>query len=272
MSCRFSERDTEQYYDAEDSIYRTIWDRNGSVHWGFFDENTGEDFLKASANLNRFMAGKVCIDQRSNILDLGCGNGNTSIWLSREFGSQVTGIDLSSVRVDNANAERGRLESSLAKRLTFRKCSAMDLPFSDNSFSHVWSQSTIYHVPDKIRVLMEVNRVIEEGGLFIFDDLFKPKQDISYSSKRFLYDRLLFDTNFDFLSYQETLKEIGFQVQEALDISDHLKLSYQCLSKIAESQNDGSNDSFELLSKAYFESANAVDKGEIGWAMYVCKA
>ena len=103
-------------------------------------------------------------------------------------------------------------------------------------------------------------------------DRFKPKQDISHLSKRFLYDRLLFDTNFNFLTYQETLKEIGFEVQEALDISGHLKLSYQCLSKIAESQNDGSNDTFELLSKAYFESANAVDKGDIGWAMYVCKA
>ena len=68
MSCRFSERDTEQYYDAEDSIYRTIWDRNGSVHWGLFDESTGEDFLKASANLNRFMAGKARIDQSSNCL------------------------------------------------------------------------------------------------------------------------------------------------------------------------------------------------------------
>ena len=149
MSGRFSERDTEQYYDAEDSIYRTIWDRNGSVHWGFFDENTGEDFLKASANLNRFMAGKVCIDQRSNILDLGCGNGNTSIWLSREFGSQVTGIDLSSVRVDNANAERGRLESSLAKRLTFRKCSAMDLPFSPSTQRVGIDSKPIVHYPDR---------------------------------------------------------------------------------------------------------------------------
>ena len=31
---RFSEQETEEYYDAEDVIYRSVWDADGSVHWG----------------------------------------------------------------------------------------------------------------------------------------------------------------------------------------------------------------------------------------------
>ena len=48
MSSRFTEQETEIYYDSEDAIYRSFWDENGSVHWGVFDESTGDDFLKAS--------------------------------------------------------------------------------------------------------------------------------------------------------------------------------------------------------------------------------
>ena len=51
MSSRFTEQETESYYDSEDAIYRSFWDEDGSVHWGVFDESTGDDFLKACANL-----------------------------------------------------------------------------------------------------------------------------------------------------------------------------------------------------------------------------
>lgn len=47
MSGRFTEQETENYYDSQDAIYRSFWDEEGSVHWGVFDDTTGNDFLKA---------------------------------------------------------------------------------------------------------------------------------------------------------------------------------------------------------------------------------
>ena len=73
MTSRFTELETESYYDAEDAVYRAIWDEDGSVHWGFFDESTGSDFLAAGEKLNRIMVEKGAINQKSNVLDLGCG-------------------------------------------------------------------------------------------------------------------------------------------------------------------------------------------------------
>ena len=72
MSSRFTEQETEQYYDSEDSIYRQVWDDTGSVHWGIFDSATGNDFLKACANHNRLMVQKARIGQDSKVLDMGC--------------------------------------------------------------------------------------------------------------------------------------------------------------------------------------------------------
>ena len=98
MSSRFTEQETESYYDSEDAIYRSLWDEDGSVDWGVFDDSTGDDFLKACANLNEMMVAKGRIDSDARVLDLGCGNGATAIWLSGDQNCHVTGVDLSGFR------------------------------------------------------------------------------------------------------------------------------------------------------------------------------
>ena len=70
MSSRFTEQETESYYDSEDAIYRAVWDEEGSVHWGVFDDSTGDDFLKACANLNDLMVAKGRIDSNAKVLEL----------------------------------------------------------------------------------------------------------------------------------------------------------------------------------------------------------
>ncbi len=272
MANRFSEQETESYYDSEDVIYRSVWDEDGSVHWGLFDGSADKDFLEACDNLNRTMVDKGRIDQDSRVLDLGCGNGTTAIWLAGASGGRVTGIDLSGVRVANALEKRAALSPGLRDRLGFSKASAAELPFPDGSFTHVWSQAVIYHVPDKRKVLSEVYRVLADGGTMVFDDLFRPKREITPAAQTYVYDRLLFDTEFSFESYQQALKDQGFDVLEALDISPHLKQSYLCLSERTP-KDDALDDSehYQWLTTAYIETAAAVDRNELGWGLFICR-
>ena len=272
MSSRFTEQETESYYDAEDEIYRTVWDEDGSVHWGYFDETTGTDFLKGCANLDRIMVEKGGIDADSRVLDLGCGNGTTAIWLASHTGCHATGIDLSGVRIDNAKIARERQETGLRDRLAFEKASATELPYDEGTFSRVWSQAVIYHVPDKRSVIREVYRVLEKGGIFVFDDLIKPKQEVSPEAQRFVYDRLLYDTEFSFESYQDALKAQGFELLEAIDISSHLRQSYLCLADRTPKGDTGEHaEHYEWLTEAYLETAKAVEKDELGWGLYICR-
>ena len=272
MSSRFTEQETEAYYDAEDAIYRSFWDGDGSVHWGYFDDTTGVDFLKACSNLDRTMVEKGGIDGAANALDLGCGNGTTAIWLAGYASCHVTGIDLSGVRVDNALTSRGQQAPELQARLAFEKASATDLPFADGRFSHVWSQAVIYHVPDKRTVLSEVYRVLAEGGIFVFDDLVKPRQQVSPEGQRFVYDRLLYDTEFSFESYQDALKAQGFELLEALDLSAHLRQSYLCLAdRTPKGTNNEHTEHYEWLTSAYLGTAQAVENDELGWGLYICR-
>ena len=271
MQTRFTEQETERYYDEEDATYRAFWDSEGSLHWGIFDESTGADFLKASANLNRIMLEKSRIGAGAKALDFGCGNGNTAIWLCRQCQAEVVGVDLSGVRISNARDSASKLPSEVAQKLHFEKASVTALPFESGSFTHVWSQATIYHVPDKDAALREAYRVLGSGGIFIFDDLVKPKSNISQESKKYVYDRLMFDTNLTFLSYQDTLRDKGFTVLEAHDLSQHLKTSYVRLSEIAASVNEGDTDRIRALSLAYTKMVQAVEEGDLGWGLYVCQ-
>ncbi len=127
MSSKFTERDTEDFYDAEDAIYRSFWDKEGSLHWGLFDQSTGTDSLKACANLNEAMAQKAC--SGSIVLDLGCGNGTTTAWLCTSRGCRVVGIDLSGVRISNAREALQTQPEDVRTRLAFEKASALGTPF-----------------------------------------------------------------------------------------------------------------------------------------------
>ena len=275
---RFSERETEEYYDAEDALYRSFWDAEGSLHWGVFNspEEPGsahevrEGFLNACSRLNAIMLENSGIDGSARVLDLGCGNGNTATWLCRATDAHVTGIDLSGVRIANAIASMAAAPE-VAPRMEFHKASATELPFADGAFSHVWSQATIYHIPDKEKTLQEAYRVLGPGGVMVFDDLTKPRPDISDEARTFVYDRLLFDTDFSFYSYMDALRETGFKVLEARDLSAHLARSYSCLSQMAATGADPERqERFAALSDAYLKMVKAVRNEELGWAQYLC--
>ena len=271
MPSRFTEQDTEAFYDAEDAIYRSFWDEQGSLHWGYFDGSASGDFLKACANLNEMMVEKARIDVGARVLDLGCGNGTTAMWLGRSRGCSVVGIDLSPTRIDNAKQALQEEAADLRTRMDFEQGSATELPFPDNSFSHIWSQATIYHVHNKEKALGEACRVLDNGGLLVFDDLTKPRPDISDDARTYVYDRLLFDTDFSFDSYQTALRQAGFQVIEAIDLSSHLRTSYQCLARLTETKGDALKGKYRELAYAYGHMVRAVDHGELGWGFFVCK-
>ncbi len=181
------------------------------------------------------------------------------------------GIELSGVRVSKAQRARTRRSQCAYDKQAFEKASATELPFADGTFTHLWSQAVIYHVPDKETVLKEAYRVLKPGGIMVFDDLVKPKPDISDDAQKFVYDRLLYDTPFSFESYQDALKAQGFKVLEAHDLSAHLKNSYILLAGRVPTNSTEHAEHYKELANAYIETARAVDNKELGWGFYICQ-
>ena len=261
---RFCEADTEEFYNGEDQKYRSFWDQEGSLHWGYFEDLTRSGhpaFLAACSRWNEIMAKTAGIDSDSIVLDLGCGNGTTAIWLTETFKCRVIGIDLSEVRIANAIV-KSKEHPDLT--IQFKKASATELPFADESFTHVWSQATLYHVHHRENALEEIWRVLKDRGSLLFDDLVQPVKEVSPTSRKIVYDRLLFHGTFSHTAYQNKLQEVGFLVLKSDDLSPHLHRSYYILSREIQEQ-------YPELSAVYQGMCHAIESNELGWSFFYCK-
>ena len=164
---QYTETDTQAYYDQQDELYKQYWAADGTVHWGFFQNDTLDDLQTAGWAWTQKMFQKADITSNSTILEIGCGNGAVSIWLAQQTGCRVVGIDISNVRIQNA-----RVAASAYPDLNvdFICGTITDLPFEDNHFTHVWGQTVFYHVPALDTALSEVSRVLANRGILIFDE------------------------------------------------------------------------------------------------------
>jgi len=114
-------------------------------------------------------------------LDIGCGNGPLTIALAARFPTtRVTGIDFwgESWEYSQDVCETNAANQGVGERTTFQQASAADLPFGDESFAAVVSNLCFHEVRDvrdKRELLLEALRVLEPGGAFAFQDLFRLK-------------------------------------------------------------------------------------------------
>jgi SAM-dependent methyltransferase len=108
------------------------------------------------------------ITSDDHVLDAGGGIGGTARFLVRQYGCQVTSIDLTEEYCDTARWLNQL--TGLADRISVRQGDVTDLPFGDAAFQVVTSQHVQMNVPDKTRLYREARRVLAPGGrLAIWD-------------------------------------------------------------------------------------------------------
>ena len=114
--------------------------------------------LKATEEL----ASLTEIGASSYVLDVGSGVGLTPIYLARNYGSRVMGIDITPRMIDRSKEEARRQQ--IEDRVEFRIADAQELPFEDNLFDAVIAESVNAFVPDRPKAFSEYVRVTKPGG------------------------------------------------------------------------------------------------------------
>ena len=102
------------------------------------------------------------IGQGRYVLDVGCGAGATPCYLARSYGCRVVGVDILEGMIEKSK-ERAR-KQRVADRLEFRVADAQELPFEDNLFDAVITESVTAFPEDKQRAVTEYARVTKPGG------------------------------------------------------------------------------------------------------------
>lgn len=102
------------------------------------------------------------------ILDVSSGRGTQSIFYAKEFGVEVTGIDLSEEMVKSAikNAKLEKIEDLTL----FKVGDSQALPFDDNYFDVVINECAVGIPDDSQKVLNEMVRVTRKNGTIIIHE------------------------------------------------------------------------------------------------------
>src|SRR3989339_547093 len=101
-------------------------------------------------------------------LDIGCGAGHGSNYLSNKF-KQVYGVDLSPEAIDYAK------KSWDTTNINFLCGSGTEIPFGDNFFDVVTAFEVFEHIEDWPKFLEEISRVVKKEGLVYIST---PNKDI----------------------------------------------------------------------------------------------
>ena len=102
------------------------------------------------------------IGKGSYVLDVGCGVGATPCYLAKRYDCRVVGVDISARMVERSR-ERAEREK-VADVVEFRVADAQDLPFDDDLFDAVITESVTAFPEDKQKAVDEYARVTKPGG------------------------------------------------------------------------------------------------------------
>ena len=236
-----------EYYDSTpaDEFYFKIWGGD-HIHVGIYNHSK-ESIRDASPRIVQMMASKLKLNSNTKLLDLGSGYGGAARYLAKNFGCQVTCLNLSS----NQN-ERNRdlnKKNDVDHLITVVEGNFEDIPFPENSFDLAWSQDAIVHSADRELVVQEVVRVLNDRGEFIFTDLMQT-YDCPKSILKPIIDRIQLDSMGSFGFYLEQGRKLGVKKTEVQNLSEHLTTHYQ---RVMEETQDRYLEMVESCGKEYID-------------------
>ena len=156
----------------------------------------------------------------SHLLDIACGSGRPTLRIAENTGCFVTGIDLHEEAI--ATARKYAKQLGLKERANFEAGNAAEaLNFKDDQFDAVMCGDSINHLPNRLKVLTEWQRVLQpDGKLLIIDPivvtgaLSNEEIAIRASVGFFLFVPLGMD--------EMMLKKVGFDIERVEDRTENM--------------------------------------------------
>lgn len=102
------------------------------------------------------------ISKDSYVLDVGSGVGQTPCYLAEKYNCRVVGVDIVPKMIERSN-QRAR-KTGVADLVDFRVADAQELPFDNETFDIVITESATAFPEDKQKAVLEYARVLKPGG------------------------------------------------------------------------------------------------------------
>ncbi|MCX6826745.1 MAG: methyltransferase domain-containing protein [candidate division Zixibacteria bacterium] len=114
----------------------------------------------------------LALTPANRVLDLGCGVGRITEYLSDKTGAKITGVDFAEGVVDRANKRTAMKRD----RLSFCVCDMNELNFPSNSFDTIIAIDTLYFVDDLDETVGAMKNIIGDAGQMgvFYSQIIKP--------------------------------------------------------------------------------------------------
>jgi tocopherol O-methyltransferase len=164
-----------EHYDVASPYYYTLWGEH--LHHGYWVRGD-ESKETAQIQLIEHLAQLANIKTGSRILDIGCGFGGSSLYLTKKYSASATGITISPVQVQMA--KEAAAKTNLDAR--FLLMDAEDMQFAQ-PFDLLWSVESISHYHDPQKFFASAVKFLKPGGCFALTDWFQ-RENLSPADKK----------------------------------------------------------------------------------------
>ena len=211
------------YYKDCKKDYRLIWrlDRAWGMHYGYFEKGD-KSLTNAILKMNEQIIKNTNINNKSVVLDAGCGYAGTAMYIADKIKCHIEAITIVDEQVETAN--KIIKSKNLDKYINVSDQDYTKTNFKDNTFDIIYGIESVCHA-DKKAFLKEAYRILKPNGILIIFDGFNTKEKNEYTKKELKYmnnwnqgwavDSL--ETGKYFI---DESKKIGFKNQKFKNITD----------------------------------------------------
>ncbi|MFW9966325.1 MAG: class I SAM-dependent methyltransferase [Candidatus Thorarchaeota archaeon] len=132
------------------------------------------------------------IDSSKRVLVAGCGTGYSACHIAQTIGCEVVGLDISEMLI--ALAQERAEDMGLQDQVKFLVADAHDIPFDDDSFDVLLTESVVLFM-DKERALLEFARVVRPDGFVGLNEPFREDRMSADSEEKLDYAERILSEN-----------------------------------------------------------------------------
>jgi tocopherol O-methyltransferase len=218
-----------RHYDRLSFLYRFFWGEH--LHHGYWDNN--ESVPRAQIQLMERLAERANIPRGSQVLDIGCGLGGSSLWLAEQFDCQVTGITISPVQARMAAAKAK--SRGLTSRVQFQVRDADQWQPEPASTDVVWIMESSEHFHDKPGFFERCARALKPGGILAVCAWLRrdgPQHEDEQPLVNTIAEAMLSASLGSLSDYQHWMRDAGLTVTAAEDITRHVEQTWSHCARI----------------------------------------
>jgi ubiquinone/menaquinone biosynthesis C-methylase UbiE len=148
---------------------KSFWDRRAREHKMDCTATLGEVALR-EIEINAI---SKYLKDGTTVLDVGCGNGYSTLRFAERHEIQISGIDFSEEMINFSEQSLKRSASTLKGSVSFSVQDVLSLDFPENSFDIVITERCLQNLSSwelQCKAIINISRVLKPSGLFLMNE------------------------------------------------------------------------------------------------------